>query len=286
VRDSIGELNKSVALGSASGDFIKIAKLLAASGGRLDVARKMAADAGSARVRDAIESAIVTKAGVTIGGLSDALAWYKPLQEGFVASMAEFGAFSRIWNNGDFYPVPLRTITCILTTAPVGDNSAEGFAKAITSASFSSGKLEPTKSTSTIVVTNELARSVTDAATQQFSRELRRAAAIALDQKFLAILAATSGATTAASTGVTASAILNDLTARVQALTIGADSRLQWIVSPNGETYTAGDAVTRSGSLWRAYATTSKQPPAEGWRLVIRKGRDGKDGKDATRENH
>jgi len=45
-------------------------------------------------------------------------------------------------------------------------------------------------------------------------------------------MAATSGATTAASTGVTASAILADLTARVQALTIGADSRLWWIVSP------------------------------------------------------
>jgi hypothetical protein len=115
-------INKSVALGSASGDFIKIAKLLAASGGRLDVARQLASQAGSARVREAFENGVcVTKGGVAIGGLSDALAWYKPLQEGFVGSMAEFGAFSRIWNAGDFYPVPLRTIMGIMTTAPVGD---------------------------------------------------------------------------------------------------------------------------------------------------------------------
>jgi hypothetical protein len=54
-----------------------------------------------------------------------------------------------------------------------------------------------------------------------------------LDQKFLADLAATSGATTAASTGVTASAILSDLSGRLIALTpIGADSRIYWIVSP------------------------------------------------------
>jgi hypothetical protein len=232
VRDTIGELNKSVALGSASGDFIKVAKLLAASGGKLDVARKMAAEAGSARVRDAIESAIVSKAGVSFGALSDALAWYKPLQEGFVGSMAEFGAFSRIWNNGDFYPVPLRTIMGILTTAPVGDNSAEGFAKAITSGAFTTGKIEPAKSSSILVITNELARSISDAATQQFGRELRRAAAIALDQKFLAILAATSGATTTASTGTTAAQILADLGTAINKLTIGADSRLQFICSP------------------------------------------------------
>jgi hypothetical protein len=116
---SIGELNKSVALGSASGDFIQIAKLLAASGGKIGVARELAGQVGSARVREALEGGgvRVTKAGVAFGALTDATAWYRNLQEGFVDSMAEFGAFSRIWNAGDFYPVPLRTIMGILTSA-------------------------------------------------------------------------------------------------------------------------------------------------------------------------
>jgi hypothetical protein len=52
----------------------------------------------------------------------------------------------------------------------------------------------------------------------------------------------------------------------------------------DGETYAAGDAVQRSGSVWRAYATTTKQPPGEGWRLMVKKGRDARDrdGKDAA----
>jgi hypothetical protein len=52
----------------------------------------------------------------------------------------------------------------------------------------------------------------------------------------------------------------------------------------DGETYVAGDAVQRSGSLWRAYATTTKQPPGDGWRLMVKKGRDARDrnGKDAA----
>ena len=36
----------------------------------------------------------------------------------------------------------------------------------------------------------------------------------------------------------------------------------------------------KGGGLWRATATTSKQPPDVGWKLMVRKGRDGKDGKD------
>ena len=62
--------------------------------------------------------------------------------------------------------------------------------------------------------------------------ELRRACGIAVDAKFLALMAATSGITSAASTGVTSTAVLADLTARLTALTIGADSRLWFITSP------------------------------------------------------
>jgi hypothetical protein len=52
----------------------------------------------------------------------------------------------------------------------------------------------------------------------------------------------------------------------------------------DGEVYQAGDAVQRSGSVWRAYATTTKQPPGEGWRLMVKKGRDARD-RDAREAN-
>jgi hypothetical protein len=64
------------------------------------------------------------------------------------------------------------------------------------------------------------------AAILQLGAELRRAASISVDQKFLALMSATPGITTAATTGVTAATILTDLTAAVTRLTIGADSRL------------------------------------------------------------
>jgi hypothetical protein len=61
---------------------------------------------------------------------------------------------------------------------------------------------------------------------------LRRAAAIAADQKLLSVLAATSGATTVASTGSDAASILSNLTTALQGMTIGADSKLWLITSP------------------------------------------------------
>jgi hypothetical protein len=46
-----------------------------------------------------------------------------------------------------------------------------------------------------------------------------------------------------------------------------------------GETYVRGDATTWGGSLWIAEKETAAKPdtPESGWRLAVKKGRDGKD---------
>lgn len=48
-----------------------------------------------------------------------------------------------------------------------------------------------------------------------------------------------------------------------------------------GEAYKRGDAVTWGGSLWIAQKETGEKPdsPESGWRLAVKKGRDGKDAK-------
>jgi hypothetical protein len=48
-----------------------------------------------------------------------------------------------------------------------------------------------------------------------------------------------------------------------------------------GETYARGDAVTWGGSLWIAQKETDAKPdsPESGWKLAVKKGRDGKDAK-------
>ena len=45
-----------------------------------------------------------------------------------------------------------------------------------------------------------------------------------------------------------------------------------------GRTYTRGDVSTYDGSLWLAQVDTNTKPGGDAaWRLIVRKGRDGKD---------
>lgn len=52
-------------------------------------------------------------------------------------------------------------------------------------------------------------------------------------------------------------------------------------VFKEGEEYSAGDSATWGGSLWIAGRDTKAKPdsPDSGWRLAVKKGRDGKDAK-------
>lgn len=49
-------------------------------------------------------------------------------------------------------------------------------------------------------------------------------------------------------------------------------------VYKEGELYQRGDAATWGGSLWIAQKETRAKPGEDGWRLAVKKGRDGKDG--------
>lgn len=52
-----------------------------------------------------------------------------------------------------------------------------------------------------------------------------------------------------------------------------------------GKEYVAGDAVTWAGSVWIAQKDTSGKPDGgDGWRLSVKRGRDGKDGRDGEQK--
>jgi hypothetical protein len=232
----LGEANdRSISRDNAN-DFLKLAKAMAASRGDIHQLNQFAQQVPSARVREVLENReVIGKAAVAVGTLSNssAIASYAQLAQGFFGSLSEFSAYSKIYNVGDFFRVPLRTIIGILTSAPAAEGGVpELFAKPMSAAAFSTATLDVTKASSMIAVTNELARSMLPAALLQLGAELRRSASIAVDQKFLALMAATPGITTAASTGVTAAQVLADLSAALLRLTIGADSRLWLICSP------------------------------------------------------
>jgi HK97 family phage major capsid protein len=228
---SIDQLNRSISLDSAANDFLKVAKVLAASRGEIHQLNQFAQQVPSARVREVLENrGMIGKAAVAVGTLSNssAIAAYQQLAQGFFGSLSANSAYSRIYTQNDFFRVPLRTQISVLTTAPTAEGGVpELFAKPMSAASFGTVTLDVTKATSMIAVTNELARSTQPAAILQLGAELRRAASIAVDQKFLALMAATPGITTAASTGVTAAQVLADLTAAMLRLTLSeSDSRL------------------------------------------------------------
>jgi hypothetical protein len=49
-------------------------------------------------------------------------------------------------------------------------------------------------------------------------------------------------------------------------------------VYQSGKQYEQGDAVTWGGSMWIAKEATEAKPDSgEGWRLAVKRGRDGKD---------
>jgi hypothetical protein len=227
----LATLNKSVSLSSASHEFVLLAKSLAAARGDISKTQLLAQTVPSMRVREVLTD---LKAAVAPMSLSDssALAPYAQLSTGFFASLAAFSAFSKIYNANDFTRVPLRTIIAVLTSAPVAESVSELAAKPVGAGNFATATLDAQKVSAIIVISNELARSAAPSSISMLGNELRRAAGIAVDVKFLALMAATPGITSAASTGVTSAAVLADLTARLNALTIGADSRLWFITSP------------------------------------------------------
>jgi hypothetical protein len=49
-------------------------------------------------------------------------------------------------------------------------------------------------------------------------------------------------------------------------------------VFEDGERYEIGDACTSGGSMWRAYEPTTSKPGSDlAWRLIVKRGRNGKD---------
>lgn len=199
--------------------------------GGISETQHLAQTVPSQRVREVLSD---LKAAVAPNALSDssALAPYAQMAGGFFASLAAFSAFSKIYNAGDFTRVPLRTIIAVLTSAPVAEATSELAAKPVASGDFATATLDAQKVAALIVITNELARSAAPSSLSMLGNELRRAAGIAVDVKFLELMAATPGITSAATTGVTATAVLADLAAALDRLTIGADSRLWLITSP------------------------------------------------------
>jgi hypothetical protein len=66
------------------------------------------------------------------------------------------------------------------------------------------------------------------------------------------------------------------LLARIEALEARPVLRYAGRWNPDAQ-FNEGDITTDHGSAWYCERSTRSRPPGEGWKLMIKKGRDGKD---------
>jgi hypothetical protein len=66
------------------------------------------------------------------------------------------------------------------------------------------------------------------------------------------------------------------LLARIEALEARPVLRYAGTWNPDTQ-FNEGDITTDHGSAWYCERSTRSRPPGEGWKLMIKKGRDGKD---------
>jgi hypothetical protein len=267
---SIEELNRAVSLSGASLDYVRCVKaklaagVLAREGYRNDALAMATPRDASPRLQALIKAApndidefkkqitqpltqdgarqrllnqFVQKAAVAIGGVDtgtwgSALAPFAESSAGFVQSLVPFSAFDRILSDGSFNRAPLRTRVVFASSAAIGSTVDERAPKPVSAMSFSSEYLIARKSISQVIITNELALSMSPASTTRLQAELGKSVALATDTEFLDIISSGTGVASNPSTGLGAEQFFDDLETALAAIETDQYSRLYLIVPP------------------------------------------------------
>jgi hypothetical protein len=239
----IGQVNANLENTTKAREFISYAKALLACKGNADEALQLAMARGaSPRLREMFEAPLAIakvydqltlKAPVSVGSIDggtwgSALAPYAEASAAFVTSLAPFSCFDRILSDNAFTRMPLRTRISIASTAAIGHALSELAPKPLSA--MSQEYLTAFKSIALIVISDELAKSAVPGATDLFAGELRKAVALATDTKFLEIISASTGITSNPSTGLGTTQFLGDLETALQAIEVGANSKLYLIL--------------------------------------------------------
>jgi hypothetical protein len=213
------------ALADAPGLSPRVQKMLANQ--NLSMAMKMAA---AKVVKDApalkTSMALAQKAAVPPTLVSDLD--YLTVSTAFLVSVGQFSAFERILADRNFLMTPIRAWVRVMTSDPTGSIVDENRPAAVVHLTAAVKKSEPLKAVATSAFSDEAFLLNRDEANTLVGATLRKSVAKAIDTKFLSL--ATAGASSAASTGLTPTAILADLAAALATITFGSDARLYAIV--------------------------------------------------------
>jgi HK97 family phage major capsid protein len=167
---------------------------------------------------------------VESGSWGAELAPFRQASAAFIETLARFSAFDRILSDGGFIRMPLRTRIAVGSTAATASVVNELATKPLTQMEFGNQELPQWKASGALVITDELARSTSASATRLFESELRKAVAVATDNRFLRLLTEASDITSNESTGTDAASFVSDLQTALQAVEVGVGSMLYLIL--------------------------------------------------------
>ncbi len=194
----------------ASADFVRFAQALLMAKGNVSAAANIA----DATIRNT-QAAYVLKSSVDAGGTADAnwagsLSSYVSMSQGFLESLPQLSVFDAILPAAR--QVPLATRIGAFTSTESGLTQGQGQPAPVSKFSLAASVLTPRLASGLIVITDELARSMSPYAFRLLTGELKKALAGATNRGFLAELADVANDSSAhASTGGTALEIAHDL---------------------------------------------------------------------------
>jgi Phage capsid family len=224
---SLGELRQQEVI-SHGAEFVTIAKMLfraSRDGGWSEAAliaeRERRVDERVARIcKNAVAAGSMTANDTAL------IADLNVVSSGFLSAVANIGVFDRMLP--DMVRVPLDSPRAVVSTiVPSVVEIGEGSAKPITRFSVAPGALNRRKAASIIVMTDELAKSMSAAAQSLLAKELRKGVAASTDAIFLATI--TAGVTPIVGT----TDVFTDLAAMLAAIDSDASSRFFLVVDPD-----------------------------------------------------
>ena len=223
IAQQVGKVVSTAEVTGRTKEFVQGCMFLLASprGGAEELARKARA---SDRVVEFTRSAA---AAGSLSGWGSPLSSFQNLSSAFLGSLGAISAFDAMLPS--MLVVPLRT-TVVSVSATLGSvqGIAEANVKPLSKLSLTASDLDAVKAAALIAMSNELVRAGTPAVMNLVERELRTAIARATNSIFLPII--TTGITSVASSGVTATGIRQDLRTLLSIVNSGSDSKLFWIV--------------------------------------------------------
>jgi len=214
-------------IATRSGEFCALAKCIAAGRGRANAVNFSASGVYGPRVHNVLKSAVMA-GDIDEGDWGSELAGYRDLVRSFLSSLRSVGAFDRLLADG-MLMLPLRTRIAVTTLGASAYIAGRGGVKPISALQLAGKQLDVTKAAAILVVSDELARSITQEAQALFRRELQAAVAAVTDAEFISII--TSGISPISSGGSSSGFdVRQDLAAALGAITTSAASRLYILV--------------------------------------------------------